>query len=349
MGSRVKYDVVVIGGGQAGLAMGHHLARKGRDFVILDAAPRIGHAWRTRWDSLRLFTPARYSGLPGMPFPGDPDHLPYKDEVADYLESYARRFELPVRGDEAVTRVRCVDARTFEVETANARYEAGQVVIATGPFQMPFVPALAAKLGPDVVQLHSSAYRNPAQLPPGDVLVVGAGNSGVQIAAELARHHRTWLSVGEKLPRLPERLFGRSIFHWLYALGAMDITIDSRLGRRAAAREVLIGESPRSIARAHGVRIVGRATRATANRIETGDGQVIEPAAVIWATGFRMDFGFVDAPIFDSRGMPRHTRGITTTRGLYFLGLPWMHTRDSALIGGVGRDAEHIAAHMTRS
>jgi putative flavoprotein involved in K+ transport len=343
-----RYEVAVIGGGQAGLAMGYHLARQGRDFVILDAAPRVGHSWRTRWDSLTLFTPARYSGLPGLPFPGDPEHLPRKDEVADYLELYTRAFALPVRSGEAVVSLRgSPGEQGFEIETARARYRADQVVVATGPFQRPSIPALAAGLPGEILQLHSSEYRSPAQIASGGgVVVVGGGNSGVQIAAELSASRPTWLSVGEKLPRLPERWLGRSVFWWLERLGLMDVTVGSRIGRRVSARDGLIGGSPETIARERGVRLLGRVERVEDGRLVTGAGERVDAAAVVWATGFRPDFRWIQPPVLDGAGRPVHARGVTGVPGLYFLGLPWQHTRGSALIGWVGRDAAYLAARV---
>ena len=341
------YEVVVVGGGQAGLAMGRHLARQGRSFVILDAAPRVGHAWRTRWDSLKLFTPARYSGLPGLPFPGDPERFPDKDEVADYLETYAGTFGLPVRSGEPVHGLRALPGGAgFEVATPRALYHADQVVVATGPFQDPFVPEAARGLAPEVAQLHSGEYRNPDRLPAGDVLVVGGGNSGVQIAAELAATRRTWLSVGEKLTRLPQRFLGRSLFWWLERTGVMDVTVGSRLGRRASRSETLIGGSPEIAARELGVRLVGRAERAVGDRVHTRGGEAVRPAAVVWATGFRSDYRWIRAPVLDGRGLPVHARGVTACAGLYFLGLPWQHTRGSALLGWVGRDAAYLAERI---
>lgn len=337
-----RVEVVVIGGGQAGLAMGYHLARQGREFLILDAAPRPGDAWRTRWDSLTLFTPARYSALPGMPFPGEPESYPTKDEVADYLEVYAARLDLPVLPGHRVTSLRQT-GDGFVIETGGDRYEAGQVVAATGPFQTPFVPELASGLAPEVVQLHSASYRNPAQLPPGDVLVVGCGNSGVQIAEELSGTHRVHLSVGERLPRLPERLLGRSIFGWLEAAGLLDVTVDSRLGGRMSRTETLIGKSPGMLRRGQGVELVGRAVAARGDRVAMAEGRSIRVAGVVWATGFRSDYGWIRAPVLDARGAPVQRRGGAQVPGLYFLGLPWMHTRGSALIGWVGRDAAYLA------
>lgn len=344
-----RFDVVVVGGGQAGLAMGYHLARRRLRFVILDAAPRVGHAWRTRWDSLTLFTPARYSSLPGLPFPGDPERYPGKDDVADYLEQYVAAFDLPVRLGERVTALRPLPGVAgFEIDAGPARYRAGQVVVATGPFQHPAVPAAARGLDPHVVQLHSSEYRNPAQLPPGEVLVVGAGNSGVQIAEELAVTRPTWLSVGMKLPRLPARFLGRSIFWWLEKTGLMSVTADSALGQKMRERDALIGSSPESVARELGVRLVGRAERATGDRVFTREGDEVRVAAVVWATGFRSDYRWIEAPVLDRSGLPIHRRGVTACPGLYFLGLPWQHTRGSALIGWVGRDAEYLADRIER-
>lgn len=335
----MRTEVIVIGGGQAGLAMGYHLARRGIDFVILDAAARVGDAWRNRWDSLRLFTPARYSSLPGMAFPGDPDRYPGKDEAADYLEAYATRFDLPVRtGERALALRRGADGWT--AETATARYEAPQVVVATGPFQRPAVPALGRDLPEKVVQVHSASYRNPAQLPDGDVLVVGAGNSGVQIAEELSATHRVHLAVGGRMPQLPQRVLGKSLFWWLETTGVMNVTVDSLLGRRLSRTDTLIGKGPRMLL---DVRLHGRAVEVRADAVLTAGGGRVSPASVVWATGFRSDFGWIEAPVLGARGIAVHHRGVTSTPGLYFLGLSWLHTRGSALIGWVGRDAAFLA------
>lgn len=341
----MRTEVIVIGGGQAGLAMGQRLAEHGIDFVILDASQQVGDAWRARWDSLRLFTPARYSSLPGMPFPGDPDRYPGKDEVAVYLAAYATRFDLPVRAGERVHSLRR-GAAGWTAETATTRYEAPQVVVATGPFQQPGVPALGRELPTEVVQVHSASYRNPAQLPDGDVLVVGAGNSGVQIAEELSRTHRVHLAVGERMPRLPQRVLGRSLFWWLERASLMDVSVESRLGRRMSRTDTLIGKGPRML---RGVRLHARAVEVRGDAVLTAGGGRVSPAAVVWATGFRPDFGWIEAPVLDGRGAPIHRRGVSTAPGLYFLGLSWLHTRGSALIGWVGRDADHLAEVIVRA
>lgn len=344
-----SHDVIIIGAGQAGLAMGHHLAEQGMRFAILEAAPVLGRSWSRRWDSLKLFTPGAYSGLPGLAFPGDPDHFPARDEVVAYLQGYARTFDLPVRLEEQVSRLARVDGEGFEIATTGARtYHARQVVVATGPFQRPAVPRIGARVPPGVVQLHSSDYRRPEQLPPGEVLVVGAGNSGVQIAEELAATRPVSLAVGEALPRLPERLLGRSIFWWLERTGAMDLASTSWLGSRMREREALIGGSPRRVARRWGVRLLDRVVAADGDRLRTRRGETVTPAAIVWATGYRPDFAWIDAPVIGADGWPAHARGVTAVPGLYFLGLPWQHTRGSALIGWVGRDAAFLAERIAQ-
>jgi putative flavoprotein involved in K+ transport len=339
-----RYDVVVIGGGQAGLAIGHRLAQQGRRFTILEAKSEPGASWRTRWDSLTLFTPTRYNSLPGLPFPGDPDSYPLRDQVVDYLAEYARHFELPIELNSRVKAVRQHDD-SYVVQLADRDCEADQVVVATGPFQRPFVPALAADLDPGVVQLHSVEYRNPEALPEGPVLVVGGGNTGFQIAAELAATREVHLSIGSRQMPLPQRLLGRDLFRWLEATGLMRRTVDSRIGKRMKDRDTLIGSTPRS-ARRLGIQLHRRTTAASGSGVTFADGAHATFDTVIWATGYRLDHSWIDAPIFDADGRVQHRRGVTDSRGLYFVGLPWQHTRGSALLGWVKDDAEYVAAQI---
>jgi len=344
-GTTERRDVIVVGGGQAGLAIGYHLARQDRTFTMLEAASQPAAAWRNRWDSLELFTPVRYDGLPGRPFPGDPDTYPGRDDVVEYLTAYARDFELPVELESRVTAVRR-DGDGYVVELADRAYEADQVVVATGPFQVPRIPAIASGLHSDVVHFHSSEYRTPAALPPGPVLVVGGGNTGFQIAAELAVSHDVHLSVGSRQMPLPQRILGRDLFTFLEATGLMAKTVDSRIGRRMKDRDTLIGSRPRTLRRRHGVTLHPRAVAASPTSVGFDDGTSMEVSSVIWATGFELDHSWIDVPVLDEGGRVVHRRGVTQSPGLYFLGLPWLHTRGSALLGWVGDDAQYIAERI---
>ncbi len=337
-----QYDVVIVGGGQAGLAMGYYLARQGRKFVILEAADEPAAAWRERWDSLRLFTPVRYSSLPGLPFPGDPDGYPGRDDVVDYLADYARHFDLPV---EYGSRVRAIGRSEAEylVDLDDRSHTAAQVVIATGPFELPFVPPIADELSPAVLQRHSTQYRAPADIPAGPVLIVGGGNTGYQIAQELSESREVHLSIGSRQTPLPQRILGRDLFWYLEKTGLIRKSTDTRMGRRLAGRDTLIGSSPRALRKRHGVRLHPRAVEASGQTVRFSDGTELDASAVIWATGFRNDHSWIDAPIFDERHEVVHRRGVTDSPGLYFLGLPWQYTRGSALIGWVGDDAVYLA------
>ena len=346
--ARPHVEVVVIGAGQAGLALGYFLAQQRRRFTILEAAGEPAAAWRARWDSLKLFTPTRFDSLPGLAFPGDPDSYPRRDDVVAYLTDYAQRFELPVELNSRVLAVRTRDGGGFLVELADRTYEADQVVVATGPFQVPFTPALAADLGDEVVQLHSTAYRSPADLPTGTTLVVGGGNTGYQIAEELVRSRPVHLAVGARQAPLPQRFLGRDVFRYLDAMGLMRKTVDSRLAQRLKDKETLIGSSPRG-ARRQDIELRPRATGAHGKTVTFADGSELTVDAVVWATGFRLDHSFVRLPLFDDGGQVRHRRGVTDVAGLYFLGLPWQYTRGSALLGWVKDDAQFIAGQIAES
>ena len=340
-----RLDVAVVGAGQAGLAIGHELARRGLRFAILEAESTVGSAWRTRWDSLVLFTPRRYDALPGLEFPGDPDGYPSRDEVATYLERYAAELRLPVEPSSPVRSLTAEDGR-FVLTLPERRVEADQVVVATGPFQVPRVPPFADELSPDVFQTHSTGYHRPGDVPAGRVVVVGGGNTGFQLAKELAATHDVRLAVGSRQTPLPQRLLGRDLFWWLTRLGVLAKTVDSRIGRRAQGRDTLIGSSPRELRRRHGVTIEPRVVGAAGRTLRLEDGRELETDAVIWATGYRTDHSWVELPIFDGDGRLRHTRGVTDVPGLYFLGLSWQHTRGSALLGWVKDDAEFIAGRI---
>jgi len=339
------HEVVIIGAGQAGLAIGYDLAGQGRRFVILERGDSVAPAWRGRWDSLTLFTPRRYSSLPGFSFSGDPDGYPSRDEVIDYLERYAETFDLPVELNSDVRKLRTEGGR-FVLEVDDATVTADQVVVATGPFQTPYVPELAEGVDARVWQVHSTGYRRPSDVPEGSVLVVGGGNTGYQIAQELSSTRRVHLSVGSRQTPLPQRFLGRDLFWWLTKTGLINKTADTRVGRRLRDRDKLIGSSPRELKRHYGVVLRPRATTAAGRTVTFEDGSEVDVDAVIWATGYRPDYSWIDAPIFDRDGGLRHQRGVTDVPGLYFLGLTWQHTRGSALIGWVKDDAEFLAERI---
>jgi putative flavoprotein involved in K+ transport len=351
-----SFDVVVIGGSQAGLSVGYYLERLGVSFVILDAYPRVGDPWRRRWDSLRLFTPGRYDGLPGMPFPGPAGSYPGKDEMADYLESYAIRFELPVWTGVRVERVGRMDGR-FEIMHRDGRLHAKNVVVATGAYHQPRIPSFATLLDGGIRQMHSSDYQRPSQLKEGDVLVVGAGNSGAEIAIELAREHHVWLSgpdTGQEPTRagsLPDRLF--TPIMWFLATEVFKVT--TPVGRNVRdhflrpPRGIPLGRVRRRDIINSGIERVTRTVGVRDGSPELDDGRVLKVSNVIWCTGFVTDFTWIDFRIFDAYGYPDHHRGIAeSVPGLYFVGLPFQYSLSSTLVGGVGRDAAYVVAHLER-
>jgi len=338
-------EVAVVGAGQAGLALGYYLARAGERFAIFERGSTVAPAWRERWDSLTLFTPRRYDSLPGPQFPGGPDGYPGRDEVIAYLDRYAEKFDLPVELNSEVKRLRR-DAVGFELQVDGRAVAAEQVVVATGPFQAPFVPALAQGLDAEVVQFHSTRYRRPAAVPAGTTLVVGGGNTGFQIAKELSATRTTALSVGSRQTPLPQRVLGRDLFWWLTKSRLLATTVESRLGRRLQHRETLIGSSPRELERDFGIGLKPRVVGASGRTVHFADGSELDVDAVVWATGFRPDYSWIDLPLTGDDGRLRHRRGVTDVPGLYFLGLTWQHTRGSALLGWVKDDAEFIAGRI---
>lgn len=344
-----EIDTLVIGGGQAGLSVGYHLARRDVPFLILDANPRVGDAWRNRWDSLRLFTPNRFNGLSGMPIPGPRWGFPTKDEFADYLESYAERFRLPVRIGVEVDRL-THDGERFVVTADDRRFEAANVVVAMSSWQRPKVPQFAAELDPRIFQIHVADYRAPEQLREGDTLVVGAGNSGAEVALDLARSHRVWLS-GRDAGQLPFRphtlvgrllmpIIGRVIFHRV-------LTTGTPIGRRArpkmlAKGDPLIRVKAKDLSAA-GVERVPRTTGVEEGMPLLEDGRRLDVANVVWCTGFHPGFSWIDLPVLGP-DEPKHNRGVVDSQpGLYFVGLRFLYSKSSEQIHGVGRDAAHVS------
>ena len=353
MGSTEHSDVLVIGAGQAGLAVAHHLQRRGLQPLLLERNERVGDSWRARWDSLKLYSPASRDGLPGMPFPAGGTSYPTKDDMAAYLEAYASRFDLPVRLGTEVESLTQEDGR-FVAHTGRASIEAETVVVASGVFDKPYVPAFADELDAEITQLHSSAYRNLSQLQDGPVLVVGASHSGADIAFEAASEHEVVLSGRDtgQLPASIESRRGRVLFRGLFFAGTHVLTVDTPMGRKMRTH-VRHGGAPllryrRSDLRGAGVeRVLERTVGVRDGLPVLEGGRVLEVRNVVWCTGFRPDFGWIRLPIdIGEDGYPVQYRGASATPGLFFVGLPFLHSFASMLIGGTGRDAERVAEQI---
>lgn len=345
------FQTIVIGGGQAGLAAGYFLAKRSNGFAILDENKRTGEAWRNRWDSLRLFTPSKYNGLPGLPFSKPNFYFPTKDEVADYLEEYARQFRLPVQHGVKVEALSHSD-QGYRLSTNNGSFNPRNVIVATGPYQKPYTPYFAHELDPAILQLHSSSYCNPQQIPVQNILVVGAGNSGAEISLELARAgKRVWLA-GKDVGRIPAdklgKAFGGRLYWWFIS---RVLSVDTPIGRKMKSK-VLYHGTP--LIRANrqevidtGIESTPRVSCVQSGKPQLEDGRVLQAEGVIWATGFRPDYKWIDLPVFDDHARPLHQRGIVKEApGLYFVGLPFQTALSSALLGGVGAEAEYIVKQI---
>jgi putative flavoprotein involved in K+ transport len=352
--SREAFDVIVIGGGQAGLSMGYHLARTGARFVILDAGGRVGDSWRKRWDSLRLFTPAQFDSLDGMPFPAPRNSFPTKDEMASYLESYAQRFGLPVRSGVRVERLFKRGDR-YVARAGSVEFEAANVVVAMSKYQIANVPRFANWLSRDITQLHAVDYRNPGQLQPGDAVLIGAGNTGADLALELARTGRKTFMAGRDPGEIPFRVgsfAGRVMMPLVLGFAFRYLlTVNTPPGRKAREKMLTMGGArirvKASDITAAGVEWVPRVTGVRDGLPQLADGRTLDVKNVVWCSGFSSGFDWIDLPVLDDHGHPRHESGVVADHpGLYFLGLPFLHSMSSSMIGGVGRDAARLAKAM---
>jgi putative flavoprotein involved in K+ transport len=348
-----RYDVIVIGAGQAGLSVGYYLAKRGLRFAILDERLRVGAIWRSRWDSLQLFTPARFASLPSMRFQAGSWSFPTRDQMADYLETYATRWHLPVRTGVRADAIRPTEdgSTGFLVTAGDEDFETEQVVVATGGFTTPSVPEFAADLDPAIRQLHSTEYRNPGQFREGGVLIVGAGNSGAEIALDAAREHSTWLSGRDpgSAPIRPESPVARVFLPVLWFVVNHVLTVDTPLGRRVrpfvrAHGGPVVRVKHADLAAAGVQRVAARTVGARDGQPLLEDGKVLDVTNVVWCTGFRHEFGLLPASVIGADGWPMEDHGVVTVApGLYFVGLPFQRSFASMLIGGVGRDAAFIA------
>jgi putative flavoprotein involved in K+ transport len=349
-----RTQTIVIGGGQAGLSVGYYLKKQRVPFLILDAHPNVGDAWRNRWDSLRLFTPSRYA-LPGLRLRGSTDGFPTKDQLADYLAEYARTFELPVLNGIRVERLRKAEGG-FVLEAGDRRFECQNVIVAMANYQEPYIPDFASRLSPDIVQMHSHAYRNPSQLNAGATLVVGVGNSGADIALELSRSHATVLS-GKETGHIPfpiDTFIARNIaFRIIRFIGHYVLSVKTPIGRKARPKLLhratsLIRVKPAALDAA-GCQRVPRTMGVLGGCPLLEDGRTLDVQNVIWCTGYKHGFPWIDLPIFDEHGDPRHEEGVVpSVPGLYFVGLHFLSAMSSASLVGMPRDARRIARHAAR-
>ena len=349
-------DTMVIGGGQTGLVIGYELAGRGVDFVILDASERVGDTWRKRWDSLELFTPARFNGLPGMPYPGPKDAYIGKNDIADFIETYATSNDLPIRSGICVDRV-SREGEHFTLETSAGPMRASNVVIAMADYQVPKVPSFGSSLRSDIVQIHSSHYQNLSQLRDGPTLIVGLGNSGADIGLEVARDRETYIAghVGAVVPFRVEGWFGRKIGVKLVRFATVKVLNTSTPIGRKARPKLLMGTAPlvrvkpKDLTDAGAIR-VPRVTGVQDGLPETADGETLDVSNVIWCTGFEHGFSWIDLPVFDENGAPRHNRGVVDDQpGLYFCGLFFLHALWSETLTGVPTDAQHVVGHLVNT
>ena len=343
-------DVLVIGAGQAGLAMGQQLQQAGASVMLVDGHDRIGDSWRQRFDSLVLFTPRAYSALPGLPLAGDPNGYPTKDELADYLEAYATHLDLPVRMGTGVYRLERRDGLFRATTTSDETILARAVVLATGAFQQPVIPSVAEHLSEYVTQLTPETYRNPGDVPAGTVLVVGDGATGRQIALELSESHNVMLATGRSRRVSKDRILGRSVFWWMDRLGVLRMSPDSRIGRKLKAADPFPGKHLElDRLREAGITVAGRLGAVAGHHVTFATGETAGIEAVVWATGYRDRTDWVRIPgAVDGQGRFVEARGVSPVPGFYHIGRSWQTSRGSALVTGVGTDAAELAPQIAR-
>lgn len=338
-----NYEAVIVGGGQAGIAMGYHLKMNNLSFVILEGNERVGDSWRKRYNSLKLFTPYRYSSLPGLEMKGASNEYPTKDDMADYLEDYVQYFKIPVMCNTKVSKLDQQMDGSFLLQTNNEEIRTQQVIIATGAFQKPNIPNVFDQ-ELDVFHIHSSEYRSPSQVPGSDVLVVGGGNSGGQIAVELAKDRKVTIATGHRITFLPLTLFGRSVFSWLELSGLLHAGIDTLKGRWFKnLKDPIFGNELKGLIKNKKVYVKPKVIEVNNSEVIFEDHSRLKFDSIIWSTGFVPSYDWIKIKeVISTDGKPIHTRGRTNSEGLFFIGLPWQYQRGSGLICGVSKDAEYL-------
>ncbi|WP_432264635.1 flavin-containing monooxygenase [Autumnicola musiva] len=340
-------DFIVIGAAQAGLAMAFYLRDINKDFLLVDKEEQIGASWLNRWDSLKLFTPSEFNNLPGLDFPAPQGHYPSKKEVADYFKLYAEKYKIPIRFNTFISKI-CREKDYFLLKSTQGDLRTKNVIIATGPFHIPYTPPFAKNINKNIFQIHSNYYKNPQQLKKGNTMVVGGGDSGFQILDEISRTGRkVYYSGPEKVRTLPQELLGKTLWWWFTKTGFLSFSRDSWMGRKIRkGRQPIIGTSVKSILKRKNINPVGKTKHADGNLIITEKKELTDIQNIVWATGYRANFSWIEGLEPDKHGYPEHHRGISNIEGLYFIGLPWLHTRGSATLGGIKKDAKHLADYI---
>ncbi|EAS19170.1 cation transporter [Flavobacteria bacterium BBFL7] len=342
-------DYVVIGGAQAGLSMAYHLQNQNKKFVVVDGEKEIGASWLNRWDSLKLFTPTEYNHLPELKFQAPKNHYPSKFEVANYFKSYVEKFKIPVQLNTLITSVR-KDKKNFIVEHKDGIIEAKNVVVATGPFHIPYTPPCHTKVSSDILQIHSNYYKNTDQLQDGDTLVVGAGDSGYQILNEISSDssRTVYFSGDTTVKSLPQQFLGKTLWWWFTVTGFLKYNKYSWVGKKInSSTQPVIGTDVKGILSRVNVIPVGRTKDAFKEKIIFENKKISSIKNIVWATGYRPNFSWIEGLELDADNYPKNYRGVSNIKGLYFIGLPWMYTRGSATLGGVSNDARYLAQRIS--
>lgn len=341
------FDFIVIGAAQAGLSMAYYLDKLDQNYLVVDKEDEIGASWLNRWDSLKLFTPSEFNNLPGMDFPAKKGHYPNKNQVASYFKEYVERFNIQVKLNVFIESVK-KENNVFTLKHDNGVFQAKNVVVATGPFHIPYTPSFSKKISKDIFQIHSNYYKNPHQLKEGPTMVVGAGDSGFQILNEVSQTDRiTYFSGATDVRVLPQEILGKTLWWWFTKTGFLSFSKKTWLGKKLSqTKQPIIGTDVRAILNRKNVIPVGNTTNAEDNTVFTESKEINNLKNVIWATGYRPNFSWIDGLELTKDSYPKHNRGISNIKGLYFIGLPWLHTRGSATLGGTKKDSKYLAEYI---